>query len=80
MSDAVSRLRQEIAVHDSISDDMCDQFRNDIEAVCDEIEQLTNALSDCADRLESCAIAGGSDPEYAALAVKEYRDLLPTKD
>ena len=45
MSDAVSRLRQEIAVHDSMSDDMCDQFRNDIEAVCDEIEQLKRDLA-----------------------------------
>jgi len=38
--------------------------------------QLLRALDACATRLERCVLHNGTDPEYAALAVSEYRDLL----
>ena len=41
----------------------------------DEIERLRAALTKCANKLERCAIAGGTNAEYAAIAVKEFRDL-----
>ena len=41
-----------------------------------ELYPLAEALEECADRLEYCAQASGSDPEYAALAVACYRALL----
>lgn len=37
---------------------------------------LEAALKECTDRLESCIASGGTDPEYAAVAVAIYRDLL----
>ncbi len=40
------------------------------------VAALEDALKSCSDRLETAAIAGGTDPEYAALAVKRYRELL----
>jgi len=40
-----------------------------------EIELLRAALTKCANKLERCAIAGGTNAEYAAIAVKEFRDL-----
>jgi hypothetical protein len=49
------------------------------EADCRLIAQapaLLAALRECADKLEKAAIAGGSDPEYAALAVQPYRDVI----
>ncbi len=49
------------------------------EEAADEIEQLRAALKRCADRLERCAIAAGNNAETAALAVKEYRNLLETR-
>ena len=39
-------------------------------------DELLAALQSCADRLEACATAGGSDQTYAQLAVKAYRDLI----
>ena len=38
-------------------------------------EKLRAALKRCATKLERCAIAGGTDPEFAAEAVKEFRAL-----
>ena len=37
---------------------------------------LRAALAEAAIRLERCAIVAGSDPEFAAIAVQGYRDLL----
>ena len=44
MSDLIERLRHEIAIHDSMSDDVADQFRNDIDEACKEIERLEAEL------------------------------------
>lgn len=41
---------------------------------------LLAALKQAADRLELCAIASGSDREFAAIAVKAYRDLIATAE
>ena len=60
-----------------------DRLRHDIERhikICSdqqaEIEHLRGLLTKCANRLERCAIASGTDPEYALCAVQEYRDAL----
>jgi hypothetical protein len=37
---------------------------------------LLEALQECATRLEKAGIFGGSHPEYAAEAVRKYRDLI----
>ncbi len=41
-----------------------------------ERRRLRAALAQAATALERCAIVAGSDPEFAALAVRRYRDLL----
>lgn len=38
--------------------------------------RLLHALEACAARLERCVQYAGSDPNLAALAVQEYRDLI----
>lgn len=43
-------------------------------------DKLRSALKRCADKLERCAIVSGTAPEYAAEAVKEFRDLLSEKE
>ena len=40
-----------------------------------EVQRLRAALKKCADKLERCAIHGGTDPEFAAECVKEFRAL-----
>jgi hypothetical protein len=37
---------------------------------------LAEALRECADRFEACCKHSGSDPAYAAIAVRRYRTLL----
>ncbi len=49
-----------------------------IEELRHEIGRLRAALKRCADKLERCAIAGGTTPEYAAIAVEEFRALAET--
>jgi hypothetical protein len=43
---------------------------------CNLHEELVEALNECALRFEACAIAGGSDSLYAAMAVEKYRALI----
>ena len=50
--------------------------RPDIGNAQTRINLLEAALKKCADKLERCAIANGTEAEYAAIAVKEFRDLL----
>lgn len=38
--------------------------------------RLLHALDGCANRLERCVLYAGSDADFAALAVQEYRELL----
>lgn len=38
--------------------------------------QLLRMLDECATRLEVCAVHDGTEPEYAAIAVAKYRDLI----
>lgn len=40
------------------------------------VEELEAGLDDCLERLERCVLFSGSAPEYAAIAVREYRELL----
>ncbi len=40
-----------------------------------ENEQLRALLKKCADKLEQAAIQDGTDPEWAAIAVEEFRSL-----
>jgi hypothetical protein len=40
--------------------------------------RLLAALADCANRLERCCIHSGSDKEFAAHAVEDYRALIST--
>ena len=42
----------------------------------DRIQQLEAALREAAGRLRTAAIAGGTDPEYADLAIAKYSKLL----
>jgi len=39
-------------------------------------DALKMALTECAKRFETAAIHSGTDPEMAAEAVKQYRDLV----
>ena len=41
-----------------------------------KLDSVRAELAHCADRLETAAIEGGTDPEYAAIAVKRYREVL----
>lgn len=45
-------------------------------ALINASQDLLDGLRECAERLESAAIAGGSDKEYAALAVERYRAII----
>lgn len=40
------------------------------------VAELEGGLTKCAARLERCAIHSGTAPEYAAIAVEEYRNLV----
>ena len=50
--------------------------RAEIIKCCNSYPQLVEALKEASERLVTCAIAGGSDREYAELAVSGYRALL----
>ena len=41
-----------------------------------ERNDLARALKECADRFERCCIHSGSDKEFAASAVSDYRAVL----
>lgn len=45
-------------------------------ALTSQVQALRDALATCATRLERCIVASGTDKEYAALAVADYRALL----
>lgn len=49
-----------------------------IESDAKVIAALREALKKCATKLERCAIAGGTTPEYAALVVEEFRAFEQT--
>jgi len=50
-------------------------YDNIIANLHDQVRKLEAALKKCADKLERCALAGGTTPEYAAIAVEEFRAL-----
>lgn len=45
-------------------------------ADCAAAPDLLEALEECSRRLRSCAIAGGTDEEYADIAVEKYTVLI----
>jgi hypothetical protein len=49
---------------------------SDYERLRSQVEQLAKALDECATRFERCCIHSGSDKEFAAHAVEDYRALV----
>ncbi|MGA9705263.1 hypothetical protein [Pseudomonas sp.] len=57
----------------NVTEPLSTNLLNEIEKRDAEIASLRAALKKCADKLERCAIASLTLPEYAALAVHEFR-------
>ena len=71
-----ARLEAEIASLQAQFETMSvnhEDLRQNFTRITQDNERLRAALKKCADKLERCIVHHGTDPEFAAEAVKEFR-------